>query len=229
MQPENVKSFAIAIATALGFLLATVPVASAQNTTQCTGTLSDGSTINGNLVVPPNASCTLTNVTVIGNVQVGVGAALSVFPGPMQAVTIDGNITADQCNVVEIDNNSGLGVTSVEGNMNIQNCKNGSGSGYQGPNVTISGNFVCANTPFCGASSGVVQGNLTVDNNLLGEVSGNQVSGNVDVSGNSPFGITVAGNTIGGNLRCSNNKPAPVDDNNPNTVSGHKLDQCAGL
>jgi hypothetical protein len=55
MQPENMKSFAIAIITALGFLLANVPIACAQNTTQCTGTISDGSTINGNLVVPPNA------------------------------------------------------------------------------------------------------------------------------------------------------------------------------
>jgi hypothetical protein len=168
-------------------------------------------------------------VTVIGNVQVGMDAALSIFPDAMQAVTIGGNITADQCNVVEIANISGLGVTSVEDNMKIQNCKNGSGSGYQGPDVTIGGNFVCANTPFCGASGGVVQGNLTVDNNLLAEVTGNQVSGNVDVSGNSPFGVTVAGNTIGGNLRCSNNKPAAVNDNNSDTVSGHKLDQCAGL
>jgi hypothetical protein len=88
MQPDNIKSVAIAIVTALGFLLATVPIASAQNTNQCTGTISDGSTINGNLVVPPNASCTLTNVTVIGNVRVGVGAALSVFPGAMQLLQL---------------------------------------------------------------------------------------------------------------------------------------------
>jgi hypothetical protein len=100
-------------------------------------------------------------------VRVGAGATLNVFPGATQAVTIHGNITADQCNVVEIFTLSGLGATSVEGNINIRNCKNGSGSGYSGPDVTIGGNFVCANTPFCGASGGVVQGNLTVDNNLL--------------------------------------------------------------
>jgi hypothetical protein len=50
----------------------------------------------------------------------------------------------------------------------------------------------------------------------------------VDVSGNSNLTI-MAGNKTGGNPRCSNNELAPVNDNNPNTVSGHKLDQCAKL
>ena len=62
MQRENMKFFAIAMVTALGFLLATVSVASAQNTFQCTGTISDGRTINSNLVVPANATCTLDTI-----------------------------------------------------------------------------------------------------------------------------------------------------------------------
>jgi hypothetical protein len=83
-----------------------------------------------------------------------------------------------------------VGRISVEGNVNIQNCTNGSGAGsYFGP-ITIGGNFVCSNNPtFCVADSGVVQGNLTVDDNTDAanstRVSSNQVSGNVDVSGNS--------------------------------------------
>lgn len=95
MQPDNIKSLAIATVTALGFLLATVPVAGAQSTFQCTGIISDGSTINGSLVLPANATCQLTNVTVVGNVQVGTGANLNVFPYPGQTVTIGGNIAAD--------------------------------------------------------------------------------------------------------------------------------------
>jgi hypothetical protein len=228
MQHEKMKSFTIATAAALGFLLASLPIANAQSTFQCTGTISDGRTINSNLVVPPNAFCTLTNVTVTGNVQVGVAATLSVFPDPGQAVTIDGNITASQCNIVEMININGTGVTLVEGNMNIQSCKNGSGSGYQGPDVTIGGNFVCANTPFCGAQYGVVRGNVTVDNNASADVMGNQIDGNVNVSGNINV-ITVAGNTISGNLKCQNNNPAPSNGGSTNTVSGNKTGQCANL
>jgi hypothetical protein len=107
MQPDNMKSVAIAIVTALGFLLATVPVASAQNITQCTGTISEGSTINSNLVVPANASCTLDNVTVTGNLRVRTGAMLNVLPAPGQTVKISGNLTADQCNAVVLATGGG--------------------------------------------------------------------------------------------------------------------------
>jgi hypothetical protein len=234
MQPENMKSFTGAIIAVLGFLLAAVPVANAQNTTQCTGTISDGSTINGRLVVPANATCDLLNVTVEGNVQVGTGARLFVFPFAGQTVTIDGNIVADGCKSVSLGFVEGTaGVISVEGNVNIQNCTDG--VGYAG-SITISGNFVCANNhPFCIAAGGVVQGNLTVESNNIApfagpaaDVVGNQVGGNVDISGNigttSPSVFT---NTIGGNLRCFDNSPAPHGTNN--TVSGQKLGQCAGL
>lgn len=121
---------------------------------------------------------------------------------------------------------------SVEGNVTAQNCVGGN---YQGPNLTIGGNFVCANNQQRGAKDGIVHGNLTADNNngnikFNPQIFGNQVSGNVDVSGNSknvaPF---VAGNTIGGNLRCIDNSTPPFDGGVPNTVSGRKLDQCANL
>ncbi len=230
------KSFAIAIVTALGSLLATVPVANAQNAFQCnTGpfsTISNGSTINSSLVVPAYATCFLSNVTVVGNVHVGMGATLGVFPSERQTVTIDGNIVADQCEFIELATSGG--VISVEGNVTIQYCTDG--GGYGGPNVTISGNFVCANNPnACFAQGGVVQGNLTVDNNNnnnvgnIVDVEGNQVSGNVDVSGNSGQTPIVGGNTIGGNLRCSGNSATLVDEGFPNIVSGSKLGQCAGL
>jgi hypothetical protein len=58
----------------------TVPAARAADT-PCTTTISSGTTINGNLVVPAgDNTCTLKNVTVTGNVQVGKGASLTVEP-----------------------------------------------------------------------------------------------------------------------------------------------------
>ena len=140
----------------------------------------------------------------IGNVRVGTGAALSVMGSSDLTITIDGNVVADQCNFVRFENIM-RGAISVEGNVNIQNCTNGSGAGsYFGP-ITISSNFVCSNNPiFCVADSGVVQGNLTVDDNTdaanSSRVSSNQVSGNVDVSGNSGAMTEVGGQYDRGQL-----------------------------
>ena len=76
----------------------------------------------------------------------------------------------------------------------------------------------------------MVQGNLTMDNNTAGsEVVLNQISGNANVSGNSGSAPLVGDNTIGGNLRCFNNSPPPTNFGSPNTVSGKKQGQCAGL
>jgi hypothetical protein len=233
MHRENIKSFAIAMVTALGFLLATVPVASAQMVTQCTGTIYDGRTINSNLVVPA-PGCTLTNVTVVGNVLVGTGATLIVMPATGQTVTIDGNIATGQCQAVSLNTQLG-GVISVGGTVNIQGCTNAfyfAGSGT----VTIGGNFVCTNTSdACIADGGVVRGNLTVDNNSVSvgiQLVGNRISGNVDVSSNnsSSGGILIEDNMIGGNLQCSSNNPLPVaETGHQNKVSGHKEGQCISL
>jgi hypothetical protein len=236
MYPQNVKSFAIAIVAALGFLLATVPVASAQNVFQCTGTIADGRTINTSLTVPANATCELDNVTVAGNVGVGTGAVLNVLPAPRQAVKIDGNLTADQCNYVALSTEGG--VILIGGNVTIQNCT-GAVVGYSGPGITIGGNFVCVGNPLtCVADDGVVNGNLTVEENLFSsstiitnsEVLQNTISGNAEIGGNTgPAPLTVGGNTIGGNLQCVGNSQTPDDGGTPNTVSGQKLGQCAGL
>ena len=227
------------IATAMamfGIMIAALPAARAADTT-CPPSPLPGTTINGNLIVPANASCELDDGTVSGNVMVGTGASFQSIPNTGQTVRIDGNIGADHCKAVVLDTTEGGGVISVEGNVDIRHCANGRNSGYAG-HVTISGNFVCAFTSSsfgCGAQNGIVQGNLTVDNNSSANgsfVAGNQVSGNVDVSGNSSANSppVVSGNTIGGDLRCFDNSPAPGDGIfGPNTVSGSKQGQCDGL
>ena len=196
------KRFAITTLAALGILAGAVPVARAADTTcppNPTGK------INGNLVVPAGASCSLANVTVTGNVQVGKGASLTVVPITGQTVTIGGNVQAAQCNFVLLI----AGAISVGGNVQIQNCTGG--SGYNDSLVTIGGNFACANNSGgCVASGGSVRGNVQVDNN----------------SGSSA--TVVSNNTIGGNLQCAGNSPGVTDNGSKNNVTGTKQGQCAG-
>src|SRR5580704_3083229 len=110
--------FAITPLAALGILAGTVPAARAADIT-CPPNPSG--TINGNLVVPAGNSCTLANVTVTGNVQVGKGATLIVEPNPGQTVTIGGNVQAAQCQSVVLEPIA-HGAISVGGNVQIQNC-----------------------------------------------------------------------------------------------------------
>jgi hypothetical protein len=234
MQRENMKFFAIAIVTAFGFLLATVPLASAQNAFQCTGTIADGRTIDSNLVVPANKTCELDNVRVAGNVQVGTGATLNALPGSGQMVTIGGNIVADQCLSVDISV-AGGGTISLEGNVKIQNCTTPNSYVLAGlvvhGNLSVDDNNTETGTYF--VEGVVVQGNLSVDNNNSENtliLESNQVSGNVDFSGNSAMGRAppfVDGNKISGNLSCSGNSPPPVGASN--TVGGREQGQCAAL
>jgi hypothetical protein len=105
------KSLAI-IPLGLGIMLAAIPARADE--TSCTGSLV-GKTINGNLVVPDGATCSLTNVRVTGNVLVRTGATL-VMPGGN--VTISGNLYANQCKNVFIRTIGGP--VSVGGNVVIR-------------------------------------------------------------------------------------------------------------
>ena len=227
-----------AIITVLGFLLAT-PVANAwvvgPPPVNCTGTISD-ETINTNLIVPPNTSCTLKNVTVTGNVDVEQGASLKTNPSPTQKVTINGNVVANQCKSVDLSGNaSNHGPISIGGNVSIQNC---TGNASLAKSKTIGGNVVCSGNASCEVDHSTIQGNLTVDNNNSStrgnDISTTTVSGNVDFSGNTAsakpgFGNTIFSTTIGGNLNCINNTPPATNEGAPNTVTGTKTGQCANL
>ena len=221
---ENMKHFASkSFDAAFGLGLAALPAAAAD--TSCNTTFSNG-TINGNLVVPNGAACTLINETVTGNVTVGTGAALTVNKGG----TTGGNIRASHCSVVMLNNS--LGAVSVGGNVAIEFCTNPSGYGGPGASpITISGNFTCANSDSCVARGGSVGGNIQVNGNAGSAggvaVASNTVMGNVLVNNNGKTS-SVGGNNIGGNLSCQGNAGIS-DETHPNTVAGHKLGQCAGL
>jgi hypothetical protein len=214
-----VKHFATAL-LAFGIMLAGISAARADTT--CPPNPPPGSTVNGNLVVPPGTVCQLFGVTVTGNVQVqtnahlnisdnatqgstidgnlraGTGAILDVFVSSGFTSTIDGNIVADQCSAVE------LVPAIVGGNVSIQNCTGGQFVGYS--DAEIAGNFTCNdNSIECDALAGNVKGNVQINNNAVAEVFVN---------------------TIGGNLQCQGNTTIIGSGN---TVGGHEQGQCAGF
>ena len=215
------KHFATAMLV-LGIMLAVPPIVRAADIT-CPPNPTPGSTVNGNLVVPPGGFCILNGVTVTGNVQtngsvtfageagadtingnfyVGTGASVDMESFNGVLATIGGNILANGCFDVELVNSPIV----VGGNFRIQNCESG---GYF--IAEIAGNFDCSNTSVCLAESGKVHGNVLINNNS---------------------NAAVTNNTIGGNLQCAGNGSITDLSNNtalPNRVGGHKQGQCAGF
>ena len=196
------------IPLALGIVLAAVPAARADDTS-CTEPLSGA--INGNVVVPEGATCSLHDATVTGNVLVGKGARLLMIAGP---VTIAGDLLGIQCDAVEIHPEPSSTV-SIGGSVGLLFCTGQTGLiGYKiDPPVNgliIHGNFLCQfNSAPCDAWRGSIGGNANVSQNSGGE-------------------SVVLGNEIDGNLVCLGNT-AVIDGGIPNRVAGRKLGQCADL
>ena len=190
------RSLALALALAVPVAFAGAPAVHAANT-NCTGALSGS--ITGNIVVPDGASCTLSDATVTGNVQVQQNASL-VVDATQQPTTIGGNIQAVHCAAALLE-----GGVTVDGNVLIQQCAQE--SGFVGPGVKIGGNFECINNAGgCEADLGDVRGNLHIQNN-----------------GSSDISLV----SVGGNLQCQGNTPPPTHAFGPDFVSGNLQGQCA--
>lgn len=81
-------------------------------------------------------------------------------------------------------------------------------------------------------SSSVVEGAVFLNRGTsVLELAGNEITGAVSLVGNQTVStpIVVAGNTIEGLLACSENEPPPVNNGQPNTVTGPSTGQCADL
>ena len=163
----------------------------------CTSTLSGK--ITGNVVVPAGASCTLSNATVTGDVQVLRNGALTV-DATAQPTTIGGDVKAVGCASAILE-----GGVTVNGSVQIAQCSQQ--SGFIGPGVKIGGDFECAgNAGGCEARLGAVQGSI-------------QIRGN----GSSDISLV----SVGGNLQCAGNTPAPTHNFGPDFVTGSIQGQCA--
>jgi hypothetical protein len=180
--------------------------------------------VDGNLIVPPGATCSLIGVTVTGNVRVQTNAVL-LFQYFGELTTIEGDLRAEAGASL-----SGTGI-EVLGNVGADNCG--------GPNleeIHVGGNYYIRN---CTGGNVVVVvrtqigGNFDCSNNSVPcEFDDNTVKGNVQINKNGGTS-TARLNTIGGNLRCEGNTSIidtdDMGDVVPNTVGGQRQGQCAGF
>jgi hypothetical protein len=153
----------------------------------------------------------MTNVTVTGNVTVGIGASLDLEGNSI----IVGNLLANNCNQVGF-NLAGAPTAplTVDGNVGIGNCTGDPAFQNVTP-IHIGGDFQCNNNIACILEGANVGGNVQFNNN-------------VNPHGKGSF---ILGNTIGKDLQCQNNSPAPQGSNN--TVVGNpdqnSEGQCKGF
>ena len=87
------RTVALVLALAVAALFGNASAARAADAT-CAGLLSG--IIDSNVVVPQGASCTMSDVTVRGNVQILENASLTI-DATQQPTTIDGNVQANHC------------------------------------------------------------------------------------------------------------------------------------
>jgi hypothetical protein len=178
-----------------------------------------GTTVPCDLIVPPNATCTLDNVIVTGSVSVEQGGCLN----PTGKLMVGGNVNAYQAACLSL----GFG-SEVVGNL--------SASGTTGNTPAHSFNFLC---------NSKVDGSVNIENSGAGAkwcigyqgspcdcAVGVTVGGSLTFDGNDGGGI-IGNNTITGSLSCANNSPPPTCNGsstscNNNTASS-KIGQCSSF
>ena len=74
-------------------------------------------------------------------------------------------------------------------------------------------------------------GQVSLSGNHSVELDTNRVTGSVSVASTSgtPLAAVVAANQITGNLDCTGNVPPPTNEGRPNQVLGAKTGECAPL
>ena len=210
----------VATTLTLGSLLATATFALAQDT-NCDYTSYVFTMVEGNLVVPDNATCHLgSSGMVSGYVSVGQNASLELEGN----WTIGGYLQADNCAYVAI-NPYGYGSTVVGHNVQIENCTGnspalgslfpaGTAFGSFGPNSLIGSNFKCdTNTGPCILMYDHVGGSVSI------------------LSNKSAAPSQIEDNFIAKRLHCGHNVPAPTGSGNlvagnPNNITEG---QCLGF
>jgi hypothetical protein len=201
--------------------LTAITTAALAQDTNCNFSTSAFATIEGNLVVPDNATCHLSaSGSIGGNVTVGENASLELEGN----FTIQGYLQAINCAYVAI-NPYGYGSTVIGKTVLIKNCTGnspalgqffpaGAAFGMFGPNGLVGGALKCyMNSGPCILRNTHIGGNVYLVNNKTATPS------------------QVKGNFIAKGLHCSNNVPAPTGSGNliagnPNSVSEG---QCKGF
>lgn len=165
--------------------------------------------IDGNVIVPKGADCTLQGTTVKGNVIVRAYADVDIH-----RANIDGNIQSWGARIR-------VRASTIDGDYQAKG----------GPSV----NFVRYNTfggniqteegvKYLQATHNEVDGNIQHVKSRNAEILSNRVNGDVQVFENRNTVLKISWNRIKGNLQCKSNYPRPTGGNN--TVAGDKEGQC---
>jgi hypothetical protein len=175
---------------------------------QCTGTLN--AVMVDDLEVPMNATCTLNQTEVQGNISIHQGATLYAY-----GVMVQGDIEAEYAQRVEIHPGSYVGgdlefkesgsliVSSVDimGDLEVDKSYG---------EITIIDSTIKDDVEF-----EENKGEITIENNTI--------EGDVQFEENTG-GLTIIDNTIYGDLECEENYPEPYYSGN--TVRGDREGQC---
>jgi hypothetical protein len=202
-----------------GVLVGLPALASAKpNTTTCTGTLAAGS--YQKVVVPDDAVCFAeTPVTIRGGLFIGSGATfvLGDEEHPGDNGTITGGVHATGAMNVQIH------FMRIDGGVDIQGGAGPFGGPFGVTWNTIEDSWINGTVRmegydgfWAGFIRNHVKGTVNLNDNVLVDEDGNEYVTNV----------------IQGSLKCSGNSPAPQigdSEGSPNTVTGTKTGQCAGL
>ena len=167
--------------------------------------------VNGGLTV--SGSTCVNDATVNGGVTVLPGAALS-----LNNSTVNGGVRSSAAKAVTFCTSSINGASMVSMTSGFVLIGDNGDDGFS-----------------CGGN--VLRGTLTLSGNTGQlELGGNQISGGATISTTSGAEPTVEnsiteieGNQISGQLSCTNNSPAPVDDGSPNHTTGGATGQCGAL
>jgi hypothetical protein len=183
----------------------------------CEGVLS-GVTV-GDVTVPYDASCTLRNVDVRGNVTSELDSNVLT----VERSAVSGNVSVEGRRLV-------LTTSAIRGNVTATESRGGvvvTQSAVQG-DVTataIQGELRLGSLESLRYGN-VVGGDLTVDSSFVeGTVARNVVAGALVLT-NNQAAVEVRRNVVRGALTCTGNAPEPFGGSN---VAGSKLDQCSGL
>lgn len=214
------RSLAAAVAAAATLALAGASGASAQAAPApvvCDGALS-GVTV-GDVTVPYNKSCTLTNVVVQGSVT----GALNARTLTLDRTAVSGDVVTGGRRLVATTAAVGGDLVATESNLGVvvsQSVVRGDLTA-----TAIEGELRIGSLESARYGN-VVGGTLKVDTAFVdGVVARNVVAGNLVLAGNQAT-IEVRRNLVRGALDCADNVPDPIGGSN---LAGQKLGQCSAL
>ncbi len=186
--------------------------------TQCT-TAQIGAKIDGDLVVPDNASCTLTNSTVGGNVEVGQNSFFQATN-----TKIGGDVRGQDSQTVFIDTGSSVGGrvdTSSTAQVFVFNATIGDEVDIRDTTsvVNVCGNHVTRDVEVFGSGRDILVGDTTNGAQCAGNTVGRDIKvirNNVDVE------LVVSDNAVGDDLVVHENE-GPADKAVQNNSGGDTI------